>query len=69
MKPKYRKHLIYKTSFRQLLMHITSTNECLQGIDPFINSLTMPSVCHQVYRRQFMPIDSIALIPAIGYQT
>ena len=36
---------------------------------PFLGSqLTMPSVCHEVYRRQFMPENSIALIPAFGYQ-
>ena len=29
----------------------------------------MPSVCHQVYRQQFNPIDSIALSPAFGYQS
>ncbi len=50
-------------------MHITITIECPQGIDPFVNSLTMPTVCHQVYRRQFMLMDSIPLIPAFGYQT
>ena len=54
--------------FRQLFMLITVTDDCVEGIDPFINSLTMPSVCHEVYRRQFMPVDSIALIPAFGYQ-
>jgi hypothetical protein len=27
----------------------------------------MPSVRHKVYRKQFMPIDSIALIPAFGW--
>jgi hypothetical protein len=54
--------------FRELFMLITVTNDCEKGIDPFLGSLTMPSVCHEVYRRQFMPENSIALIPAFGYQ-
>jgi hypothetical protein len=28
----------------------------------------MPSVCHEVYRKLFMLVDSIALIPKFGYQ-
>jgi G:T-mismatch repair DNA endonuclease (very short patch repair protein) len=49
-------------------MLITKDVDNENGIDPFINSLTMPSVCHEVYRKLFMPVDSIALIPAFGYQ-
>ena len=54
--------------FRELFMLITTHSDCENGIDSFINSLTMPSVCHEVYRKLFMPSDSIALIPAFGYQ-
>ena len=28
----------------------------------------MPSVCHEVYRKIFMPENTIALLPAFGYQ-
>ena len=48
-------------------MLITKDVDNENGIDPFINSLTMPSVCHEVYRKLFMPVDSIALIPAFGF--
>ena len=54
--------------FREHFMLITKDVDNENGIDPFINSLTMPSVCHEVYRKLFMPVDSIALIPAFGYR-
>ena len=52
---------------------ITISDDYPNGIDPFINSLTMPSTCHienciDVYRKLFMPENSIALIPDFGYQ-
>jgi hypothetical protein len=49
-------------------MLITINEDSPMGIDPFLKNLTMPSVCHEVYRRQFMPVDSIALIPIFGFQ-
>ena len=54
--------------FRELFMMITTSDDFTKGIDPFINSLTMPSACHDVYRKLFMPENSIALIPDFGYQ-
>ena len=54
--------------FRELFMMITTSDDNEKGIDPFINSLTMPSACHDVYRKLFMPENSIALIPDFGYQ-
>ncbi len=52
--------------FRELFMLVTTTLDSPQGIHPFISCLKMPSVCLKVYGKQFMPIDSIALIPAFG---
>ena len=49
-------------------MLITRSESCSQGIDPFLQSLTMPSVCQEVYRKIFMPENTIALLPAFGYQ-
>ena len=40
----------------------------LTGEDPFRKCLTMPSACHLVYRKNFMPSKSIGLIPDFGYQ-
>ena len=54
--------------FRELFMLITRSDSCSQGIDPFLQSLTMPSVCHEVYRKIIMPENTIALLPAFGYQ-
>jgi hypothetical protein len=42
-------------------MLITRSESCSQGIDPFLQSLTMPSVFHEVYRKIFMPENTIAL--------
>ena len=54
--------------FRELFMMISISDDYPKGIDPFINSLTMPSACHDVYRKLFMLENSIALIPDFGYQ-
>ena len=48
-------------------MKITRLNDEDLGVDPFVQCLTMPACCHFVYRRNFMPEESIALIPAFGY--
>ena len=37
------------------------------GIDPFQNNLTTSSFCNTLYRRNFMAKDSIAWIPANGF--
>jgi hypothetical protein len=47
--------------FRRIFMELTDE-------DPFSKCLTMPSACHLVYRKHFMPSQSIALIPEFGYQ-
>ena len=53
--------------FRELFMSKTKLNEKDLGLDPFLQCLTIASVCHFVYRRNFMPSKSIALIPPFGY--
>jgi hypothetical protein len=42
-------------------MEITKT-ETMEGIDPFINCVTLASLCHLVFRRNFMIPKTIALI-------
>jgi len=37
------------------------------GIDPFLHNVTIASFCNLLYRRNFMPQDSIAIIPENGY--
>jgi hypothetical protein len=53
--------------FRRVFMSITKLNENDEGVDPFLENLTIASVCHLVYRRNFMAPNSIALIPESGY--
>ena len=53
--------------FRKLFIEITKTSSDDEGVDPFIQCLTMPAACHYVFRRNFMKPDTIALIPPNGY--
>ena len=52
-------------TFRELFMQITQEND--NGIDPFQCAITLPSVCHYVYRKMFMPSESIALVADHGF--
>ena len=36
-------------------------------INPFIQCITLASLCHTIYRHKNMPTDSIAIIPELGY--
>jgi hypothetical protein len=54
-------------TFRELFMQITKLDDKDSGVDPFESCLTIASACHLVYRRNFMPKNSIALIPDFGY--
>ena len=45
--------------FRQLFHDVTD-------IDPF-RTLTIASACHLVYRTNYLPTDTIAVIPPLGY--
>ena len=49
--------------FRKIMMKITKLNPNDTGVDPFKKCLTLASVCLSVYRRNFMPLDSIAILP------
>jgi hypothetical protein len=37
------------------------------GIDPFRTSITIASLCNLIYRRNFMPENSIPIIPSNGF--
>ena len=52
-------------TFRELFMQITQEND--NGIDPFQYAITLPSVCHYVFRKMFMPSESIALVADHGF--
>ena len=45
--------------FRKMFYNFT-------GIDPF-TTLTIASACHLVYRTNYLPKDTIAIIPPLGY--
>ena len=47
-------------SFRKIIIEST-------GIEPFIQCVTLASLCHSIYRHNYMINDSIAIIPEIGY--
>ena len=54
-------------TFRGLFIECTKRGHDDVGVDPFLSCLTIASACHLVYRRNFMPKNSIALIPEFGY--
>jgi hypothetical protein len=53
--------------FSELNKEASKLNENDQGLDPFETNLTISSFCNTIYRRNFMPNNSIAWIPANGY--
>jgi hypothetical protein len=53
--------------FRNLFMQATSNQSLIEGIDPFLNNVTIASACNLVYRTNFLQPKTIALIPCGGY--
>jgi hypothetical protein len=53
--------------FRKIIKNITKLSDLDPGVDPFRVSSTLPSLCHFIFRRNFMKKDSIAVIPSNGY--
>jgi hypothetical protein len=51
-------------SFRNILMNLDKEEFC---VDPFLHTISIASYCHMLYRKLFMPENSIALIPEMGY--
>ena len=47
-------------AFRRIIIEST-------GIEPFIQCITLASLCHTIYRHNYMMPDSIGIIPEIGY--
>ena len=47
-------------AFRRIILESTR-------IEPFIQCTTLASLCHTIYRHNYMPYNSIAIIPEIGY--
>jgi len=54
-------------SYRKIFLEISKKDENDSGIDPFLSCVTLPAVCHLIYRRNFMKSKSIALIPDYGF--
>jgi hypothetical protein len=46
--------------FRDIIISIAN-------IDPFANNFTIASLCHSIYRKQYMPLNSIGVISEYGY--
>ena len=54
-------------TYRTMFMQITKKNENDLGIDPFRSTITLPGVCHLVYRSLIMKPKSIALVADYGF--
>ncbi|XP_062575191.1 uncharacterized protein LOC134237107 [Saccostrea cucullata] len=53
---------------RRCCAKFRATLKSLVNVDPFQESITFASAANLAYRRQFMPEDTIAIIPNLGYQ-
>lgn len=53
--------------FSEISQESSKLNEKDCGLNPFKENLTISSFCNTLYRRNFMPKDSIPWIPANGY--
>ena len=53
--------------FRNCCIESTKKDSADLGIDPFLHNVTIASFCNLLYRRNYMPPDSIAIIPENGY--
>ena len=53
--------------FSRLSRDSSKMNAADRGFDPLVNCLTLASACNALYRRNFMPKDTIATLPACGY--
>ncbi len=48
-------------------MEDTKINDSDSGVDPFYVAITIASYCNNIFRRNYMPKDSIGIIPCKGY--
>ncbi|CAF1158106.1 unnamed protein product, partial [Brachionus calyciflorus] len=55
-------------SFRKIFIDYSKT-ESLSGIDPFRECITAASMCHLIYRRNFLKPKTIPFIPERGVYT
>jgi hypothetical protein len=53
-------------SFRRQSMGVTQNRLDVKGIDPF-SFFTLASFVNYVYRRMFMPLKTIGIVPPLGY--
>ncbi|XP_062567875.1 uncharacterized protein LOC134230104 [Saccostrea cucullata] len=55
-------------SLRQCCAQFRATLKTLVNVDPSQESITFASAANLAYRRQFMPKETITIIPNLGYQ-
>ena len=55
-------------AFREKFMTMTTDrSKAPEGVDPYINSMTLASACNLVYRQLFLRPETVGLIPSYGY--
>jgi hypothetical protein len=54
-------------AFRKIIMSQTISENFPAGIDPFLKSITIASLCHYIFRNNLMKPDTIGIIPKLGY--
>ena len=54
-------------AFRKIIIDRTKKTENDVGVDPFLSSITIASLCHFIFRRNLLKPDTIGIIPENGY--
>jgi hypothetical protein len=53
--------------YSRLSRENSKLNDADKGYDPLVNCITLASACNNLYRRNYMPKDTIATLPPCGY--
>jgi hypothetical protein len=53
--------------YSRLSRESSKLNEADEGFDPLVHCMTLASACNTLYRRNYMPKNKIAVLPACGF--
>ena len=56
-------------AFRKIIIDQTISTRDPSGIDPFRRAITLPSLCHVIYRNMHLIPETIALVPENGFNS
>jgi hypothetical protein len=56
------------TILRMACIEFMKTFQCMVNVQPFVEAITIAGACNLAYRRNFLPADTVGLIPKQGYR-